>query len=212
MNGELIVFATLFGTLVLFIYGRWRYDVVAILASTDAGNDSFIRSSAQLERSVVHVIATVHDALLTSENVAELIGKNADVMVASAEVTQIVSDLLFNVLLLEYEGPNDRLYVAERNHVITTLESFESKAGFLATDATTVFNENKDSITLPALVVDHVTISSDTTGGDTVTSSPEDFTLTAHVKNLSASAVSRLLAQVTVTSMEDVVVISTPTP
>ncbi len=32
MNGELIVFATLFGTLVLFIYGRWRYDVVAILA------------------------------------------------------------------------------------------------------------------------------------------------------------------------------------
>ena len=32
MSNELIVFATLTATLVLFIYGRWRYDVVALLA------------------------------------------------------------------------------------------------------------------------------------------------------------------------------------
>ena len=32
MSDELIVFATLSATLVLFIYGRWRYDVVALLA------------------------------------------------------------------------------------------------------------------------------------------------------------------------------------
>lgn len=32
MSDELIVFATLLATLVLFIHGRWRYDVVALLA------------------------------------------------------------------------------------------------------------------------------------------------------------------------------------
>ncbi len=32
MSDELIVFATLVGTLVLFIHGRWRYDIVALLA------------------------------------------------------------------------------------------------------------------------------------------------------------------------------------
>ena len=32
MRDELIVFATLIATLILFIHGRWRYDIVALLA------------------------------------------------------------------------------------------------------------------------------------------------------------------------------------
>ncbi|HUF54849.1 MAG TPA: SLC13 family permease [Dehalococcoidia bacterium] len=31
-NDQIVVFATLFGTLVFFVWGRWRYDIVALLA------------------------------------------------------------------------------------------------------------------------------------------------------------------------------------
>lgn len=185
-------------------------DAITSYASNRSGGDSFIHAFERYEKCVSHIMATSQDQIFASEKVGELIGNNVDLMVSSSEMTQLISDMFFKVLLLEYTGPNDPLYRAERNHVLSTIESFRKNANSLALDATSVFNETKDSITLPAVVVDSISISSDTTGGHRVNSSKEDFTLIAHLKNISTSGISGVSVMLTVTSMENSIVVSTP--
>lgn len=185
-------------------------DAISFSASIEPENDSFIKASARLERCVSHINATSQDSLLTSEKVIDLTLKNVGVTMISSELTQLISDMFYKVLLLDYTGPSDPFYIAERNLVISKIESFRRTAGSLASDATSVFNETKDSVTLPAVVVDNIMLSSDAKGGKTITMSPEDFTLIAHVKNISTMAVSGLSAMLTVTSTENSIVVSTP--
>ncbi len=183
------------------------------LTGGETGN-TFTSEHSQFQRSVSHIRAQVSGAgsigSAETEGFQSLIESEADFNVLTAELFTLFPDLYFKVLLFEYTGPDDPLYIAERNHLISTIESFQNKADKLSAVATTVFNAVNETITLPTIVVDNMTVTSDVTGGSSITLSPEEFTLRAHIKNISALSVSDVFAKLTVASVQNAFKVSTP--
>ncbi len=128
----------------------------------------------------------------------------------ASQVSDSLVDIFFKVFLLDYSGPTDPIYIAERNRVIYLMERLKDITNKLVEDANRFTSSSSGLIGLPAIIVDTLTLISDVTGEDTVTASPESFTLRAHIRNLSTTSVSGISTNLTLTSPNDAVTISSP--
>ncbi|MEE8373901.1 MAG: hypothetical protein V3R87_09290 [Dehalococcoidia bacterium] len=126
-----------------------------------------------------------------------------------AEFAQRMWDFYGKAMLGEFEGPTDPLYTAERNKVIWMGEQVSDAIDSLSETLTNVAEALPDTGLLPAVDVELYLPESDQTGGSTIASSPEEFAVRAHIRNLSGVAVPNVTALLTIVSPRDSVTATT---
>lgn len=184
-------------------------DGITLLGNAEQDQYSFLNLTTLLERSVSYITATSQNSMLDLDSVGNLISDNHNLQLFSSGVSRLASNMYFKILLLEYTGPEDSIYIAERTQVLSAIESYRNHAELLLTDAKAVFNDTKDDIGQPVVVVDIISITSNTTGANHISSSSEEFTLRARVKNISSTAVAGLSGKLTVNSTENSITLAT---
>ncbi len=113
-------------------------------------------------------------------------------------------DLYYKVAMEEYDGFDDPLYLAERNDLLYHLNYFKTSVTVLFAYLEELSNEMGDISAYPAVLVENISVISDITGNDTVTKSPEDFTINARIKNISPSTISDLTAKLNIITSYDI--------
>jgi len=188
-------------------------DIQDTLSLAGGATGSTLKNDADRLFSSLSVVATQAlgaDALedAAGETLRELIENDIDARAAYADLSALLFDLLAKIALGEYAGPDDPYYIADRSRLITAVQSLKAAADSLLGDAAALSDALAGSTVLPAVVIEEVSLVSGATGGNTITSSPETFTLTAHIRNISTASVSDLTAQLTVYSVADSVTVT----
>jgi hypothetical protein len=109
-------------------------------------------------------------------------------------------DLYYDVMLEEYDGPTDPYYLAERDRIISLIDTLKLASARLASLAGGFVDETVGVSTAAAVSIGDLVVLSDTTGGNEISASPESFAITAQVSNLSSAAISDLSARLTINS------------
>jgi len=155
-------------------------------------------------------------ALLAHEELTEA---DLDLRVAFTDLISELEAHFLDVLLLTYQGPLDPLYIAERQHLLSLLVDFrsdvlalEAMASALAVpldeDARQTDGQQAVGTPLPAVVVSNLSLTSDSSGEDFISESPENFTLAMKVRNIGASSVDALSADLSIISLEDSITVN----
>lgn len=187
-------------------------DVVA--ATSGAAGDTLVTAADRLDRSVSHVVAAAQGVGGLDESAhddLQQLNEHALAMrVAYAKLADALADLLLTMLGGEYSGPGDPVYAAERNRVLALVDLLRDRGNDLAFEAAALYNATMGLDGLPSVIVDSVSIASDTSGAAAIGQTPEAFTISARVRNLSSAAVANLSALLTVTSQESSITVTTP--
>jgi hypothetical protein len=125
-----------------------------------------------------------------------------DLLVSESELWDLLSDLFVGVLAGDYSGLDDHAYVLAKNRALSKITSLRTQVGG-ASSALAILVQKLNAAEAGGAVF--VTIDapvSIVTGGDTVTASPESFTVSAKVRNLSAAAIGALTARLEIVSPE----------
>jgi hypothetical protein len=112
-----------------------------------------------------------------------------------AEISAKQLLLLLQVLQREFSGPTDPVYLARRAQILDDLDTVDSTANalrFIADEYRSVMLSQPFG---SAVVVNDIALSSNSTAGDSVTQANEVFTLTVRIRNLGASAVTGVEAE-----------------
>lgn len=144
----------------------------------------------------------------TNQDIMDLLDENVGFLTIEADLGDRITELYLQILTLEFEDPEDPLYIAERNKTMSVIDSLISKKDKLEESLDNLIIAIGDIDMAPAVVAQTLSFVSDETGGDTITISPEEFTLRARVKNISTVDVSDLSAQLVVNSARDSVTTS----
>lgn len=168
---------------------------------------AFERATIQFIEQGANIVGPEDVALIYLGSAVE---QSADLNRDLSDLSEALSVLYLDVLLADYTGPNDSLYIAERQRIIAMLgdlrEAVASLAGTLGEYATrTAGLETRAVVT-----IDSLDIVSDSTGDFEISMAPEAFTVTVHVSNLSTEAISGLTARLTVESPADSITVSGP--
>lgn len=135
-----------------------------------------------------------------ADNLMDISIENLELNGLLADLAEMISDLYFKVLTLEFEGSNDPLYIAERNNILSVISSTISNVEHFEQSLNDLVLIIEDMEFLPAIAVQVSSLISNETSGDTITLSPEVFTLSVNVRNISDVDISALSAEVTVIS------------
>ncbi len=132
-----------------------------------------------------------------------LIEGDAELVKRFIEATEALTDLYFKVLLLDYAGPADPVYIAERNRLVASLLAMKNHGETLVGLVNEIAAATESLTVFPVVVLDNISLTSDTTGQRLISSAPEAFTLRARVRNIGTEPVSDLSALLTVSPDDD---------
>ncbi len=189
----------------------------ALELSGGDGPDGYINNITELDQAISFILTQVSGLTASSpagaqiDSFTDLIAEDLKLKTLEIQFEERITDLFVKIFTIEFEGPQDPLYIADRNNVLALIDS--------TVDAIKQFETSLDNIKaviaevelLPAIAVQNPLIVSKNTGGGSITESPEEFTFSVKVKNLSETAVSGLSAKLTVLSPNDSVTAS-PSP
>ena len=116
------------------------------------------------------------------------------------ELAERLNNLYQKAFFGEFEGPTDPLYLAERNRVVAVSHSFSEMVGNLGAAMDSLVRSLSGLTFLPAVAVDMAPPRSTQTGGVTITQGDEEFTVRAHLRNISTVPVAGLVARLTIVS------------
>jgi cysteine-rich repeat protein len=114
------------------------------------------------------------------------------------------------VLLGYYDDPRNPAYIAEQAYVLSVIDEF--KIQYKAT-AASALKYNVSTLTRsfrPLLSIEDISVTSQSTGGRTVSQTVETFTISTKVRNLGIEAASAVSAKLTVIGDESAVALQTP--
>lgn len=193
------------------VQGHLSNDLIVSALDAAAGGsaNSVLKQSAQWEQDMMifldqanHLKTPSQDDLDNLTTIMLHFGE------LSGEVTTFqlsLREFFTQVLLERYSGPADPLYVAERSYLTRSVTQLNERLQALDTRVNDFIAGNAASEFDPVISIGSITLVSDTTGSAFISKSPETFTLTAHVRNLSEISMGDLSAALTVKSSQDAV-------
>ncbi len=111
------------------------------------------------------------------------------------------------VILEEYTDPSDPYYIAERNRIVVMAQSLQTKADELMASLNIIVEAMPGTEMLPTVNVRLFRPESMETGDSSIMASPEEFSVRAHISNLSSIPVSELSALLVITSPKESVAV-----
>jgi hypothetical protein len=186
----------------------------AIFTSSGSGPDTVLEATTVFVEATSHFLLQASETQGMNETVAKmlsaLVEQNAYMLEQNSDLSTLLTELYFRVLLLGYDGPTDPLYKVERNRVISAIEQFRSTVTILSNSVAALMSSTSFLDTMPVLAIGDLELASDVTGSARITTSPESFTLSARVRNLATVDVTNLSARLTINSPEDSVTPTNP--
>jgi len=157
--------------------------------------------------SIYFIQASAADNLTTGASFGQAhmraLKEEIELKVLESELLQRLNDLYLKVLLLEFTGPADVFYIAEREKVLDVIQSVIAKMDQFLTVLNGLDVQLANVTLVPVLTVQPVSLSSDTTAEGNITLSPEVFTFKAHIKNISSASIANLGAKLNIDSPRD---------
>ncbi len=174
--------------------------------------DGYINNLTEWELSILLFLTQASGTSVSDNTVnndlSAILANDVELKMFLVDLEQKIANLYFNVMTLAYEGPEDPLYAAERNSALSSIDFVISRITRFEQSFNNLNTVIGDTDLLPAIAIQSLEIISAKTGSDAITLSPEDFTLRAHIKNISAVPVLGLSAELTAISPNDSVTIS----
>ncbi len=133
---------------------------------------------------------------------SDLLNTQLDLRVLYSDLLQKLKAHFSQVLILEFSGPQDGLYIAERQRLLAVLDAYRTGVATLALLAGNISEKGVTSAA-PAVMVTDLILTSDNTDDSFISATPESFTLTAQVRNLGSQSVENVSAVLLVTSEQD---------
>jgi len=188
-------------------------EAVTIAAGDDTGNyqDALSAYKQAVSAFLAQALGVSLDTEETGESLQNLVNGDIKYKSLSVELESRLMELYGKARTGEYKNPNDPLYIAERNKCVSVINSLISKVDELSEDMDSFTDSAKDLEFLPAVVLKTTLSSSDGSGKGMITKSSDEFTLRVQARNVSTVSVSRLSAELTVTSPKDSVKVSSDT-
>ncbi len=135
------------------------------------------------------------------EAIAQTYIEQIELFRLEAELDDVLTDLFEQVLTGEYTSATDPFYVARRGQVLTYVDVVIDQVGMLTNALDLLGFELDGGLQFqPAVLVDSVTVTSDSSGESAVTATPETFTVRARLRNVSDRAVTNVGARLRVVS------------
>ncbi len=177
-------------------------DIGAAIAFTgeSVNQDSYVNRADEWS---LEVSLFLLQALGSDEDVTDLVVDNMELGVLKAQFDQKIKDLYFRILTSEFSGPEDPLYIAERNSAISALNALKKEVETFSASLSTLASRIENKELIPAAGIKILELSSDKTGERVITQSPEVFTLRANVRNVSGASLAGLSAKLEITSSKD---------
>ncbi len=197
--------ATLLGQL----SDQLRDDLIADAIALSSGNagDTLRSVRTRLERAMSHFILEATEVAPLGISANNFFAALAPQQIAiEQQLADLVEDLIehyLKVLSLEYTGPSDPLYAAERGRLLAAIATLQDATGTFASvaaDFSSATAGTQNAEVQPVVVIDALTVRSDASGSNAITTSPESFSITAHIVNLSSAPLAELSALITVHS------------
>lgn len=188
-------------------------EAVTIAAGDDTGNYQDALSAYKQAVSVflAQALGVNLDTTGTGDTLKNVVNGNIQYKNLAVELELRLMELYGKACTGEYGGPNDPLYIAERNKCVSVINFLISKVDQLSEDMDSFTDSAKDLEFLPAVALKTMLSSSDGSGKGIITKSSDEFTLRVQVRNVSTVSVSGLFAELTVTSPKDSVKVSPDT-
>jgi len=168
---------------------------------------SLVPARQDFERAVMRFIeqgsAIVDVEAFALNYLGAAIEQTADLNRDLSDLSEALVQMFLDVLLAEYTGPTDPLYIAERQRIIRMIGDLREAVAAVANTLSEYGSRTAGLETVAVVAIDSLDIVSDTTGDFEISASPETFTITAHVSNLSTQTVGGLTALLTVESPAD---------
>ncbi|MBI3089969.1 MAG: hypothetical protein HYY96_04825 [Candidatus Tectomicrobia bacterium] len=185
---------------------------VVWFTSEPAAEDTLQRALERFAQALSHLKAQAlgSDQAAASTLLADAVQTELAARLKAAELQSLLLNLSFKALLLTYPSERDSLYLADRNRALSQVAVLQEKMDQVVARFSEIVNAAGATPLLPAVVVDRFSISSDETGSESISSSPERFTLRAAIRNLGTVAVTGLSARLTISAAEGSVEALTP--
>ena len=167
---------------------------------------TYVDALEEWDRSVSIVLEQAYSASLDAfdGNLAAALPnaqlQHAEVRGLKMELAERLNIFYQKAFFGEFEGPTDPLYLAERNRVVAVSHSFSEMVGNLGAAMDSLVRSLSGLTFLPAVAVDMAPPRSTQTGGVTITQGDEEFTVRAHLRNISTVPVAGLVARLTIVS------------
>ncbi len=184
----------------------------AIDVSGASASTGLVNARADFERAVTQFIEQGTAIVLPGEyatiQLGSGIGQTVDIIAMLSNMSQSLIDLYLDVLLTQYQGPSDGLYVAERTRIVTEISSIRKAIARLVSTLGAYAQRTQGLEAGAVVLVEEFVVSSDATGKNRISAASESFTLRAHITNISTVSLAGLSALLTVNSPADSVTVT----
>lgn len=133
-----------------------------------------------------------------------------DTLLMELELWERIGELAEGVLAGDYTGTDDPTYQIQKSRTLSAILILRTQLAAMLTPMNTLVSRLNGADPGAAVLVTFETQLSQDTGGETITLSPEPFTVTARVQNLSGESIGALTAQLEVVCAQDSVTIVGP--
>jgi hypothetical protein len=178
----------------------------AIAAFSGPGEDTVLAQSTAARAAVRAFEASVSTIDPTADKpdfvvaLRDAIDDHLEFLTIEQQLYDAVSELLFGVATIAYEGPDDVAYRARRNRVTNLIDTVIERASELDGAFQDVESRASGATFLPAVVAEPLEIVSRATGESLVSALPETFDVSAVVRNVSTVPVNDVTARLLITS------------
>ncbi|RMF22268.1 MAG: hypothetical protein D6760_07780 [Deltaproteobacteria bacterium] len=178
------------------------FDVLTVVAGDNGQSlldrlDAFVRAR---DRFLAQAAAIDRIPLLARDSYQDLFLGTAEILAHRLVTLASLRDLYIAVLVGTYDGPQSQQYLAHRDQLLHGLQAMSDSVGKASQLASSFASATTSSAFAPVVLVDSLDAVSDATGDTVITASPETFTVTARIKNISSAPIAGVSARLTVDS------------
>lgn len=184
-------------------------DILGVLSWSSDGASSLLDTFSAYRQGIRRVIAARQGEVVSEANALEsfdaLFDGDFELLFRYENVSDRLQLLLLGVLSQEYAGPSDAGYIIARSNLNAELAALRAGIEALTSLGVQVLGQNASQPTLPAVIVDSLTLSSRGGPVQTISVSPQNFELSATVRNIGDVDLPLVGAHLVITDVNDAI-------